>query len=78
MYTIVYIKPTKIDGYLTLGIDAMGEKLRLTVKEDVLNELGLGATPAEISEDAFVHVKTLSDRYEVLRAALSATLLTRI
>ena len=71
MYTIVYIKPTKAQGYLTLGVDALGERIRLTVKEGALSELEIGDTPAKISEDAFRHLKAFSDRYEALRSALS-------
>lgn len=71
MYTVVYIKPSKTEGYLTLGIDALGERLRVSVKESVLSELGIHSVPCSLDEETFTEIKTVADRYEVLKSALS-------
>lgn len=71
MYTVVYIKPSKTEGYLTLGIDAQGERLRVSVKESVLSELGIHSVPCPLDEETFTEIKTIADRHEALKSALS-------
>ena len=69
--TIVYIRPGKSKGYISVGIQRDGEKHAFSVSEDVYSDVGAPVVGDFIESDVFGIMKDSDELYRANLKALS-------
>ncbi len=71
MARIVYIKESKVRGYVTLGVESDGERAAFTVSKPIYSEIGSPVRGTELDNDVMSRLGDEDVRFRAERRALS-------